>query len=65
MRPDGIVMPPPALDEHLSFPERGKDFHIEQLVAQLGIEALIVPIFPCIARQALLCNAERGLPGSI
>jgi hypothetical protein len=58
-------MAPPLLNQHLRLAECREDLPIQQLVAQLGIEALIVPIFPCIARQALLCNAERGLPGSI
>jgi hypothetical protein len=43
-------MSPPALDQHLRLAKRGEDFHIQQLVAQLGIEAFIVSILPRTAR---------------
>ena len=43
-------MSPPALDQHLRLAERGENFHIEQFVAQFGIEALIVPVLPRTAR---------------
>ncbi len=42
-------MPTPALDRDLSLAERRKDFSIQQRVAQLRIEALIVAILPWAA----------------
>ena len=39
-------MAPPSLDQHLSLAERGKDFPVEQVVAQFGIETLIVSVLP-------------------
>ncbi len=39
-------MPAPALDQDVSLAERCEDFSIQQLVAQLRIEALIVAILP-------------------
>lgn len=47
---NSIVMLPPTLDQHLRLAKRGEDFHIEQLVAQFGIEALIVSVLPGAAR---------------
>ena len=37
MRPDRIVMAPPAFDDDLSFSEGVEDLAIEQLIAQAGI----------------------------
>ena len=56
MRSNGIVMLPPALDQHLRLAKRGEDFHIEQFVAQLGIEALIVSVLPRTARLDIECS---------
>ena len=42
-------MPAPALDQDLSLAERRENFSVEQLVAQLRIEALIVAILPWAA----------------
>jgi hypothetical protein len=39
VRADGVV-PPPSLDEDLRLPQRVEDFAVEQLVAELGVEAL-------------------------
>ena len=50
MRPDGVIMAPPPFDQHLCFVECRKDLSIEQLVAQLGIEALIISVLPWAAR---------------
>jgi hypothetical protein len=33
MRADRVVVPPPALDDDVSFPQRIEDLAIEQLVA--------------------------------
>jgi hypothetical protein len=34
MRPDRVVVPPPAFDDDLRFLQRVEDFAIKQLVAQ-------------------------------
>src|SRR5262245_28196560 len=46
MRPDRIVMAPPAFDDDLSFVEGVEDLAIEQLIAQAGVEALNVAVLP-------------------
>ena len=51
MGPDGIVMPPPALDHDLSFLQRVEDLTVQQFVAQAGVEALDVPVLPGTARS--------------
>ena len=44
MRPDGVVVLPPAFDQHLGFVQRGEDLAVEKLVTQLAVEALVVAI---------------------
>ena len=51
MRPDGIVMPAPALDDDLRLAQRVEDLAVEQLVAEPGIEALDIAILPGAARR--------------
>ena len=46
MRPDGVVMVAPAADQDLGFPERIEDLAVEELVAQLAVEAFALAIFP-------------------
>src|SRR5690606_3592060 len=46
VRPYGIVMQSPSLDEHLRFVERRELLRREDLVAQLRIEALAVAVLP-------------------
>jgi len=55
MRPDRIVMAPPALDENLSLVECRELLAFEQLVTELGVEALAIAILPWAARF----NVER------
>ena len=50
MRPNRIVLPAPLLDENLGLLERIEDLPIHELVLQLAVEALIVPILPRAAR---------------
>ena len=47
MRPDGIVMPAPALDDDLRLAKSVEDVAVEQLVPEPGIEAFDVAILPC------------------
>ena len=46
MRPDRIVMAPPAFDDDLSFLEGVEDLAIEQLITQASVEALDVSVLP-------------------
>ena len=39
-------MAPPSLDQHLGFLERVEDLAVQQLVAQLAVEALVVAVLP-------------------
>ena len=50
MRPGGVVVPAPGLDEDLDLPEIVEDFSRQQLVAELGVEALAVAAFPGTSR---------------
>src|SRR4051794_4158833 len=51
MRPDGVVMPAPALDDDLRLAKSVEDLAVEQLVPEPGIEALDVAILPRAARS--------------
>ena len=66
MRPDRIVMAPPAFDDDLSFVEGVEDLAIEQLIAQARVEALDVGVLP---RTALLdvgsLGADSGDPEAL
>src|SRR5437867_8448904 len=46
MRPDCVVVAPPALDDDSGLSERVEDFAVEQLVAKTRVEALDVAVFP-------------------
>src|SRR4051812_34676268 len=46
MRPDGIVMTAPALDDDLRLAESVEDLAVEQLVPEPGIKALDIAILP-------------------
>lgn len=50
MRPDGVVMAPPALDDDPGFLEGVEDFAIEKFVTQAGVKALDEAILPRAAR---------------
>ena len=63
MRPDRIVMTPPAFDDDLSFSEGVEDLAIEQLIAQAGVEALDVAIPPRTAALDIgSLGADSGDP---
>jgi len=47
---DRIVVPPPLLDQHLGLVERRELLTCQQLVAELGVEALAVAVLPRAAR---------------
>ena len=44
MRTDGVVMPPPGLDQHLGLGETVEDLAVEQLIAKRPVEALVVAV---------------------
>ena len=44
--PDSIVMVTPALDEDLGLAYRVEHLAIEQLVAEAGVEAFAIAVFP-------------------
>jgi hypothetical protein len=43
---NGVVVSPPAPDDHLGLLERVEDLPVQEFVAQLGVEALAVPVLP-------------------
>jgi hypothetical protein len=46
VRPDGTVVAAPSLDQDLGLAERVKDFAIEQLVTEAGVEVFAAAVFP-------------------
>ena len=50
MRPLRVVVIPPSLDEDLGFTQRHEDLTAQQLVTQLAIKALDVPVLPGTSR---------------
>lgn len=50
MQPDGVVLPPPALDQDFGLQQRVKDLSLQELVPQFAVEALDVAILPGTAR---------------
>ena len=50
MRPGGVVVSAPGLDQDLGLAEIIEDFSRQQLVAELGVEALAVAVFPGASR---------------
>lgn len=50
MRAARVVVPPPALDHDPRLGEAVEDLAVQELVAELGVEALAVPVLPWAAR---------------
>ena len=50
MRPDRVVVPAPAIDQHLRLSQAVEDLTVKQLVTQLAVEALDVAILSRAAR---------------
>ena len=44
MRPDRVVMMSPTFDQHFSRLQRVEDFHVQYLVSELAVEALVVTV---------------------
>ena len=78
MRPCGIVVAPPGLDQDLRLPQIEEDFPRQQLIPELGVKAFAVTIFPrrawfdveCLHADALkpfaqsCCNELWSVVGS-
>ena len=63
MRPDGVVVPPPAFEDDLRLAQAVEDLAIQQLVTEPGIEALHIAIFPRAARGDVgHLGPDRGDP---
>lgn len=58
MRSAGIVVLTPAFDDDLCLLERVEDFTIEQFIAEPGVEAFAIAVFPRTARH------DVGGPGA-
>jgi len=46
MRPDRVVVAPPAFDDDLGLWQRVKDFAVKQFIAQACVEAFDVAVLP-------------------
>ncbi len=57
--PDGVVVNPPAFSQDLHFLERVEDLTVEELVAQLRVEAFTVPVLPWAAGFDIECLCSR------
>lgn len=55
MRPCGIVVAAPGLDQDLCLAQIEEDFPRQQLIAQLAVEAFAVAVLP----RAAWCDVER------
>ena len=49
MRPDGVVVLAPLLDDNLCFFQAVEDFAVEQFIAKLAVEGLAVAVLPWTA----------------
>jgi len=55
VRPVGVVVDPPLLDEHFGFQQGTEEFPVEAFVAQFVVEAFDVAVFPGRARPDIDC----------
>ena len=60
MGSDGIVQPPPLLDEYRCLGQCVEDLSVQELVSQFAVEALVVAVLPRTARRDV-----EGLEGEI
>jgi hypothetical protein len=44
--PDGVVVLAPAFGQHSQFFDRVEDLAVEELISELGVEALAVAVLP-------------------
>jgi hypothetical protein len=50
VRPGGVIVAPPSLDDDLGLGEAVEDLAVEQFVAKLRVEALAVAVLPRASR---------------
>ena len=65
MRPDGVVMLAPTLDQDPGFGQGVEDLAVEHLVPEFSVEALVVTVLPWAARfdeQCLHANPRQPFP---
>ena len=64
MRPNGVVVVAPLLDQHFRLLQCVEDFAVQQLVPKLAVEALVVAVFPGAPRiDTDGLNPNLGKPG--
>ena len=62
---DGIVQPPPLLDEYSGLGQCVEDLPVQELISQLAVEALVVAVLPRTARlDEQRLDAAPGQPAS-
>ncbi len=59
--PYRVVVATPAFDQDLSLAQRGEDLAIEQLIAETGVEAFAVAVFPALPGRASHGDVPRGV----
>src|SRR5208337_5584862 len=70
VRPLRVVFYPPTLRQNLCLLQRVKDLAVQELIAQLSVEALTVPVLPRTSRldierfRAQLSQPLPQLPGN-
>jgi hypothetical protein len=65
VRPDGIIVPSPSLDQHLRLVQRRQLLTCQQLVAEFGIEAIAVALRPWRSRLDVeRLHADPAEPGA-
>jgi len=50
MRPESVILLPPAFDDHLSLLKSIENLPVEHLITEFSIEGFVVPILPGAAR---------------
>ena len=55
MRSDGVLVPPPPLDNDLGLLQGVEDFAIQKFIPQLGDEALAITVLPRAAGHDVRC----------
>jgi len=61
LRAYGVVVNPPLLDQHLGFSERVEHLGVQQLVAQLAVEAFHVAVLPRATRLDKGCLGTNAV----
>ena len=55
MRSDGVLVPPPPLDNDLGLLQGVEDFAIQKFIPQLRVEALAITVLPRAAGHDVRC----------